>query len=156
MSAYNNCSTIGPTIGLTTIEFEPGELSTVQEVAISSGYGTVTETSRDGQVATKTGSGAYYATTTPALLDFSVLGRCGKIPDYIYDPGNFSLTARMFLPSLGFFVSNFRLTKMVRSQPLSSNPIPSLTCQTHLSGVANMLRYFRVRPFSYQIVSLSL
>jgi hypothetical protein len=89
LSAYDYCGTVGPVYTNTTIAFDPDELSTVVDVPTTTEYYAFTSTATNGQVTSITSTDVFYATTTPAQLNYSVLGQnCSTISGYSYDPGN--------------------------------------------------------------------
>jgi hypothetical protein len=94
--AYDYCGTVGQPLTNTTIAFDQNELSTVQyvlqsyttNVTTNIGSGTTTIWSTYSTTST------YYSSTTPAPLNYEVLGQnCSTISGYTYVPGNPSAAA---------------------------------------------------------------
>lgn len=85
--AYDYCGSVGESFTNTTIAFDQNELSTIQFVATSE---LVTETKQVGNsYTTYISTMSYYSSTTPALLNYEVLGQnCSTIAGYTYVPGN--------------------------------------------------------------------
>lgn len=89
--AYDYCGTVGQPLINTTVAFDQDELSTIQYVVQ---YTTMNETTNIGTGtstvwSTYSTTSSYYTSTTPAPLNYEVLGQnCSTISGYTYVPGN--------------------------------------------------------------------
>jgi hypothetical protein len=85
--AYDYCGTVGESFTNTTIAFDQSELSTIQFVPTTSIL-TLSEPVGNSWT-TYISTESYYTSTTPALLNYEVLGQnCSTIAGYTYVPGN--------------------------------------------------------------------
>ncbi|KAH8705732.1 hypothetical protein BGW36DRAFT_422272 [Talaromyces proteolyticus] len=89
--AYDYCGTVGQPYTNTTIAFDQDELSTVQYVEQTLTYNTTANVGTGTSTVWSTfpTTSTYYSSTTPAPLNFEVLGQnCSTISGYTYVPGN--------------------------------------------------------------------